>query len=317
MAIAIIAEYNPFHNGHIYQLEYTKKNFPNDKIYIILSGNFTQRGEISLADFKTKSKIALKYGADFIIKLPFEYATQAAHIFAKGAIKIVNQHKIDKIIFGSESNDVENLYKLANLWNQNQEAYNAFLKYALKLGYSFPKASAFALEEISGQKIVFPNDILGFEYIKQIVANNYPIRAYTLKRSEEFSLKNPEPNIASATYLRQLVNENKSISRFSPMKFIHPVCSLPNLYPEFQKIVRETSAENLAKIWLISEGIENLFKKHINEPNFEKFLNAVNSRRYTNSRIKRAMVYILFRIEDPSQFDEEKIQLDCWKNQGF
>ncbi|AJR12122.1 Protein of uncharacterised function (DUF795) [Mesomycoplasma dispar] len=317
MAIAIIAEYNPFHNGHIYQLDYVKKNFPNDKIYIILSGNFTQRGEISLVNFETKSKIALKYGADFIIKLPFEFATQAAHIFAKGALKIINEHKIDKIIFGSESNDVDNLYHLANLWNDNQDAYNAFLKYALKLGYSFPRACAFALEEISGQKIVLPNDILGFEYIKQIVANNYPIRAYTLQRSEEYSEENPNAKIASATYLRQLINENKSISQFSPMKFQQPICSIANLYPEFQKIVRETPAEILAKTWLISEGIENLFKKHIEQPNFEKFLNAVNSRRYTNSRIKRAMLYILFKIEDPSKFDETKIELDCWKNQEF
>ncbi|MXR12375.1 hypothetical protein DR095_01545 [Mycoplasma flocculare] len=317
MAIAIIAEYNPFHNGHIYQLEYTKKNFPEDKIYVILSGNFTQRGEISLADFETKSKIALKYGADFIIRLPFKFATQAAHIFAKGALKIINEHKINKIIFGSESNDVENLYNLAKLWNDNQASYNTSLKYALKLGYSFPKASAFALEEITGQKIVLPNDILGFEYIKQIVANNYPIKAYTLKRKEEYSEKNPNSKVVSATYLRQLISENKSISQFSPMKFQQPVCSLAYLYPEFQKIVRETPAEILAKTWLISEGIENLFKKHIDQPNLEKFLSAVNSKRYTNSRIKRAILYILFKIEDPAKFDETKVKLECWKNQEY
>ncbi|MBY7705733.1 nucleotidyltransferase family protein, partial [Vibrio harveyi] len=87
MSIAIIAEYNPFHNGHIYQLNYVKKHFPNEKIVVILSGKYTQRGELAVADFETRKQFALKFGADEVIKLPFKYATQAAHIFAQGAIE--------------------------------------------------------------------------------------------------------------------------------------------------------------------------------------------------------------------------------------
>ncbi|WP_341508195.1 nucleotidyltransferase [Mesomycoplasma ovipneumoniae] len=316
MAIAIIAEYNPFHNGHIYQLEYVKKNFPNDKIYIILGGNFTQRGEISLANFETKKKIALKYGADFVIRLPFEYTSQAAHIFAQGALKLIFDNKIDKIIFGSESNDVQNLYNLANLWKNNIDEYNVHLKKALKLGNSFPNAASIALEKISSQKIIYPNDILGFEYVKQIVLNNYPIQAYSLKRTVDYNETTPTGKFASATYLRKLISQNKSISQFSPMEFSQPVCSLALLYPKFQEIIRQKSPESLRKIWLVKEGIENLFKKHIDQPDLDSFLSATNSKRYTNSRIKRTMLYILFNIEDPSKFDETTVELDCWKNQN-
>ncbi|MBG0731095.1 nucleotidyltransferase [Mycoplasma sp. 'Moose RK'] len=315
MSIAIIAEYNPFHNGHIFQLNYVKKHFPGEKIYIILSGNFTQRGDFSLADFETKAKLALKYGANFVIRLPFEFSTQAAHIFAAGAVKLVFEHKIDKLIFGSESNDIENMYFLANLWKNNLALYNSELKKALKSGLSFPTASAIALEKISGQKVVLPNDILGFEYVKQIVFHDYPIRAYSLQRTIGFNSLIPTKNYASASFLRQLVYQNKSIQKFSPMKFVQPVCRLEDFYPEFQKIVQETPAKELAKIWLISEGMENLFKKHINAPSLASFISATNSKRYTTSRIRRAILYTLLKVENPSTFDETKIKLVCWQAQ--
>ncbi|WP_434336838.1 nucleotidyltransferase [Mesomycoplasma conjunctivae] len=309
MAIAIIAEYNPFHNGHIYQINYVKKHFPNDKIYVILSGNFVQRGEPAVASFEQRKQIALAYGVDEVIRLPFKYATQAAHIFAKGAIEIIAKHNIDKLIFGSESNNIENLYFLANIIKNNLEEYNYNIKKNLKQGLSFPNSAAKSLSDLTGQAITLPNDILGFEYIKQIVFNNYNIQAFSIKRTVNFHSLEANNNFASATLLRQMIYKNIDISQFSPMKIETKPLQIQDLYPQFQKVVINTPVDKLKQIHLVSEGMENLFKKHIDAPTFEEFINRTNSKRYTTSRIKRVMLYVLLEIYNIDDVKEETIQL--------
>ncbi|UWD34116.1 nucleotidyltransferase [Mesomycoplasma molare] len=304
MAIAIIAEYNPFHNGHRYQLEYVKKHFPNDKIYIILSGKYVQRGEIAVASFEERKKIALKHGADYVIELPFNFATQAAHIFAQGALKIINEHKIDKIIFGSESDNVENLYKIAETIYYNQEIYDKLVKKYLKTGLSFPNSSSKALSDLTGESILMPNDILGLEYVKAIVNNNYPIKAYSLKRTVGFHSLESKDNFASASLIRQMIFNKEDISKYTPMQFDNVPDRIENYYKDFQKIVIETSAEELRKNPMISEGMENLFKKNIHAESYDEFVNKCNSRRYTSSRIKRVMLYVLLEKHKEKENDE-------------
>ena len=128
MAVAIIAEYNPFHNGHIYQLKEAKRRWPNDKIIIIMSGEYVQRGEYAIASFEERKKYALKYGADEVIELPFEYATQAAHIFAKGAVLQAVKEGADKLFFGSESDDPKRLMTISKAIKDNEDQYNKVLK---------------------------------------------------------------------------------------------------------------------------------------------------------------------------------------------
>ena len=295
MSIAIIAEYNPFHNGHIYQLNQAKKKWPNEDIIIIMSGKYVQRGELAIASFEDRKKIAIKYGAKQVIELPFEYSTQAAHIFAQGAIKIINSNNIDKIFFGSENNDPKKLMLIAKTIKKNEKEYNFYLKKNLKKGYSFPKSSAEALSILTGESIVLPNDILGLEYCKAIINNNFNITPYTLKRTIDFHSETPKSKFASASYIRKCIFEKKDISQYTPMKFPNIPDKIENYYPIFQKIVRETSSQELAKIHLISEGMENLFKKHIDAKDMHSFIQLTNSRRYTSSRIKRVMLYVLLK----------------------
>ena len=179
MSIGIIAEYNPFHNGHIYQLKQAHKLFPNEEIIVIMSGKYVQRGELAIASFEERKKYALANGADKIIELPFEYATQAAHIFAHGAVKIAVENGVNKLFFGSESNDPKRLMLIAKTIKDNLDVYNKTLKSFLKLGYSFPKAAGQALGTLIGSPIVLPNDILGLEYCKAIVNNDYDLEVYT------------------------------------------------------------------------------------------------------------------------------------------
>ncbi len=297
MTIAIIAEYNPFHNGHIYQLEYAKRTWPDAKIIIIMSGKYVQRGELAVASFEERSSIAKEYGADEVYELPFEYATQAAHIFARGAVMAAVEHGADKLLFGSESNDAKNLLLIANTIKDNKSIYNKTLKKYLKQGFSFPKSAAEALSELSGQSVTLPNDILGLEYIKTIVEEGLTIEPHSIKRTVDFHSDETNNEFASASFIRKEIMQGKDVSKWTPMKFPNKPERIEDHYKEFQDIVNDSSAEELARCPLISEGMENLFKKHIDAETYEEFVDRTNSRRYTSSRIKRVMLYILLKID--------------------
>ena len=298
LRIGIIAEYNPFHNGHIYQINEIKKRWPQSQIIVILSGKYVQRGELAIAPFEVRKNIALQNNVDEVYELPFEFATQAAHVFAQGAIKELSKHNIDYLVFGSETNDIDNFYLVAKTIKDNNDLYYQKIKKAMKTGISLPKANQIVLEELIGKSFTLPNDILGLEYVKAIVNNNYPIKAFCIKRTNDFHSMIPSNNIASATYIRKLIFDNNlEYKQFTPMIFDKVSDRIENYYSNFQDIVKNTPNEELKKIKLISEGMENLFKKHIDAPSYDEFVNRVNSKRYTSSRIKRTMLYVLLNIK--------------------
>ena len=298
LRIGIIAEYNPFHNGHIYQINEIKKRWPQSQIIVILSGKYVQRGELAIAPFEVRKNIALQNNVDAVYELPFEFATQAAHVFAQGAIKELSKHNIDYLVFGSETNDIDNFYLVAKTIKDNNDLYYQKIKKVMKTGISFPKANQIVLEELIGKSFTLPNDILGLEYVKAILNNNYPIKAFCIKRTNDFHSMIPSNNIASATYIRKLIFDNNlEYKQFTPMIFDKVPDRIENYYFNFQDIVKNTPNEELKKIKLISEGMENLFKKHIDAPSYDEFVNRVNSKRYTSSRIKRTMLYVLLNIK--------------------
>ena len=297
MAVGIIAEYNPFHNGHKYQLEEAMKKFPGEDIVIVLSGKYVQRGELAIANYEDRKQMALQHGATKVVELPQEYAIQAAHIFCEGAVKTAFANGVNKLFFGSESNNPEMLMKIAHAIFDNEEKYNLHIKHYIGQGLAFPKAAALALSELIGKQITLPNDILGLEYCKAIVKNKLPMVPYTLKRTVDFHSETPNNHFASASYIRKLVHEGKDYSMYTPMKLEKNPDRIQNYYSQFQAIVRNTPREELAKIKMVSEGMENLFKKNIDIPTYDEFVNKVNSKRYTSSRIKRVMLQILLSKE--------------------
>ena len=118
--LGIIAEYNPFHNGHLYHLNKIKEMYPNSNIILVLSGWITERGDLSLIDKFKKTDIALNYGVNLVVELPFKYI-QSADYFANGSVKILNELKCDTILFGSESNDIDELINLAEIQINNKD----------------------------------------------------------------------------------------------------------------------------------------------------------------------------------------------------
>ena len=297
LKIGIIAEYNPFHNGHIYQINWIKKKWANAKIIVILSGNYVQRGELAVADFATRKAVCLNYGVDEVYELPFEYAAQAAHIFAQGAIELAHHLKIDKLVFGSESNDIKLFYDIARAIYQDEDYYYQLLRSELKQGISFPKANQIVLEKIIGKSFVLPNDILGLEYVKAIVKNNYDIEAVSMLRTVGFHSEQTNADIASASYIRKLIfDQDPNYQKYTPMVFQTIPDRIENHYQEFQRLVKNQSVEQIRQIHLISEGMEYLFKKHIDAPDYATFVDRCTSKRYPSSRIKRVMLYVLLQI---------------------
>lgn len=214
----IIAEYNPFHNGHLYQIEQTRKITNADYIIVVLSGDFVQRGVPAIIDKYTRTQMALENGADLVLELPVVYSTGSAEFFAMGAVSLLDKLGcVDFLCFGSEWGQLKPLSLIASLLLEEPEAYRTHLQHYLKAGCSYPKARSLALqdalskEEPSGNALpmdffstnaipknapsdnVFsgnagdsilnsPNNILGVEYIKALRKRRSPIRPFTIRR---------------------------------------------------------------------------------------------------------------------------------------
>lgn len=271
----IIVEYNPFHNGHLHHLKETKKLFPNNVIIAVMSGNFTQRGDTSIIDKWDKTNIALTYGVDLVIELPFQYATQSADIFAKGSLEILNALKVDNIVFGSETNDIDIIYKYAN------KILNSKIK--LNNNESYPS-------NLLKKDINKPNDILGISYIKEIIKNNYNIKAYTIKRNSNYHSK--DLNEVSATSIREAIKNKINIDKQIPYSFNYSAKFIEDYF--YLLKYKILSTDDLSIYNGVDEGLENRIKKVIlNSNSLDELINNIKSKRYTYSRIKRMLLHIL------------------------
>lgn len=185
----IIAEYNPFHNGHRYQLEESRRFTGADYTIIIMSGDFVQRGAPALLDKRTRTEMALRCGADLVLELPVLYATASAEYFATGATALLDRlGVVTHLCFGSECGDVERLRKIAAFLLEEPTDYQKSLKHFLKEGFSYPQArakglaSAAGLPDGWGEILSSPNNILGIDYIKALLRRESSIAPVTVKR---------------------------------------------------------------------------------------------------------------------------------------
>ncbi|WP_322901064.1 nucleotidyltransferase [Mycoplasmopsis felis] len=298
--VGIVAEYNPFHNGHIYQLNWIKENIKNPKIVVAMSHKYSQRGEIICLSYGERKRMIKKFGVSKVIPLKVKISSQAAHIFAREAVKKLHKEGIKYLVFGSETNDIQKFIEIANIIKNNEDKYNLLIKKYLKeKGNSFPRATNLALSELSGHEINQPNDILGLEYVKTIVNNNFDITPICIKRTVDFHSNETNGLFASATKLREMLKKNEDISSFSPFNknSIRKSLLIENTYSKFQKIIKKLSPQKISRFHLVNEGIENLFKKNINEPDYNSFIKSCVSKRYTASRIKRTYLFVLLKIK--------------------
>ncbi|MCI8778749.1 MAG: nucleotidyltransferase [Bacilli bacterium] len=293
--IGIICEYNPFHNGHLYHIKQIKKKFPNSIIILVMSGNFLERGEVSIINKWDKTKIALNYDVNIVVELPFHFATQAADIFAFGAIKILDALHVNKLIFGSECNDIRLLTKLANAQIENDEFENKVKEYMDK-GINYPTAMSKALNDIVGSTVNSPNDILGLSYIKEIKKQKSNIKPITIKRTSNYKSIELNKKIVSALSIREAIKNKISIENFVPkysLKFIDTDINMDKYFPLLKyKIISEIDC--LDQYQSVDEGIENRIKKQIYLcNNMEDFIKSIKTKRYTYNKIQRMLMHIL------------------------
>ena len=278
----IIVEYNPFHNGHIKHIKQARKLTNADVLIAITSGNYTQRGDISIIDKFEKTKAALENGVDLVIELPYIYTVQNAKVFGEKAVELLNAIGVNSIVFGSETNNVEELNKYAEL-NINID----HLKEIMDTGVSYPKAYGLLASSL------YPNDILAVSYLKAINKTN--IKAYPIQRTTMYhdtKLK----KVCSASAIRKAVKDKKDYSIATPIKIKHPHFN-DELYTYLRRILFTSTKEELKNIFLVSEGIEGLLIKNAYKyDNYEEFINNSVSKRYTKARIQRVILSIINNI---------------------
>jgi len=291
--VGIIAEYNPFHNGHLYQINKIKEKYPDSIIIAVVSSSFTQRGEISILNKWDKAEIALNNNVDLVIELPFVYATQGSDIFGKGAVQILNKLNFDTLVFGTEEEDISNI-KLAAEHQLNNKEYDKIVKKYLDKGLNYPTATSKATYDLSGYKIEKPNELLALSYIKEVIRSKKKIDIVNIKRTIDYYSSNIENNITSATNIRKMLSNNENIDKLIPYNRdkLYKI-SMNNLYQElkYQVII---NSNNLNTFQTVDEGIENRLLKYVDISNsYEELIYNIKTKRYTYNKLSRMILHIL------------------------
>ena len=304
--IGIVAEYNPFHNGHLYQIQKIKEKYPDSILVAVVSSTFTQRGTVSILNKWTKTKIALDNHIDIVIELPFVYATQSSDIFAKGAVALLNKLKVTRIIFGTERDNLNELSLSADIQLNNKE-YHKLVKLYLSKGLNYPTATNKALEDLTGQVVTTPNDLLALSYIKEIKSNNYQIKYENIKRTSSYHGTEINNNITSASNIRKLYQENKDIENLIPYSKEQLYKVDMNKFLPLLKYQIFLNQDNLNKYQTVDEGIEGRIIKYITKSStYEELINNIKTKRYTSTRIQRILLYALLGITKKDMKDSTK-----------
>ncbi len=313
-ATGVVVEHNPFHNGHLYHIKESRKNTGADVVIAVMSGNFLQRGEPSLVDKWSRTKMAIQGGVDIVIELPYVFATAQASDFAKGSIALLEAAGCTDFCFGSEQGSIEPFINTYDLITSQQESYQQSINKFMKTGMSYPKALNEAYAHlIKGYDQSFvdlsqPNNILGYHYIEAAYHLKAFIKPVTIQRivSGYHDDVLPGQSIASATGIRKVIFNDQGVNDLTPLL---PKASLQSIvewqtnigsfgswqqfYPYLRFQIIRTSIEQLASYAEVTEGIEYLLKEAAQKSNtFEHFMELVKSKRYTWTRIQRMLTHI-------------------------
>lgn len=327
----IIAEYNPFHNGHLYHILQSKEKTKSENCIVVMSGNFVQRGEPAVLDKYKRAKSALLNGAAMVIELPVPFATGSADVFAFGAINLLEQSNIiDYLCFGVETDNLDFMKQISDILISEPKEYKDYLVKEISKGISYPTARQNAIEcYISKNKEQFssfncqdlsflktPNNILGLEYIKALRGLNSKIKPVAIKRKgNKFHSTEISSSLASATSIRALISDfkNKKISDFEFKKkikltipensidlFLDSTLEIPdieNYMPVLDYILRTKSPDELSKIADVTEGVENRIIKFQSSKTISELLENIKTKRYTLTKLKHILIHIILDIK--------------------
>ena len=324
MNIGIICEYNPFHNGHLYQIEKIREEFGADtNVIAVMSGNYVQRGGVAIADKGIRAKCAVLSGVNLVLELPFPYSMSSAEYFARGAVHILTEIGcVDYISFGSESGSLDSLYRTAELMLTDDffETLNALSKKEneRKLGHAaLCEAALLAISDGKPTVSLTPNNILAIEYIKAVITLKSPLKLHTVKREfNSFSDDSFVPgNIQSATAIRKSIAENdisalEFIPNITKNVFLEAIsagefpCENEKLSPAVIASLRLNLPSLFEDIHDTSGGLYNRLKEMSFKANsIESLICAAESKHFTKARIRRSLFYSLLGVTS-SHFNE-------------
>ncbi len=327
--LGIVGEYNPFHNGHLYHIAKSKQETEAEYVVCIISGSFVQRGETSIINKWAKAKMALANGANLVIELPTIYSISSAEGFAEGAIRILNSLKlVDTISFGMETNDLAILNNIANVLYTEPKEYTTMLTHELQKGNSFPKARENAmmmyLNDIKKYANVLSgsNNILGIEYLKALKKTKSDITPIGIQRQKV--LYNDEymvDEFASATAIRRMLmsrqfeDVRKSMPKSSyqilgeELKKGHYVLDLSKFEKEIIYTLRKMSQEEISNLPDVTEGLDSTIKSAADSCNtLYELMNIIKTKRFTQTRIQRILLYALLGIDKKQMQMSKKIE---------
>lgn len=304
--IGIVTEYNPFHNGHLYQIKKIKEMYPDSVIIVAMSGNYTMRGEISVLDKWNKTNIAINNGIDIVLEIPFIYSNQSSDIFSYAALKMLNEFKIEKLVFGSETNNID-LLSLASSVQIDNKQFDSLVKDYMSKGYNYPSSIGKSIYELTGIKIKESNDILGVSYIKEILKNKYNIKPISIKRTNNFKTNTKKSNIISAYEIREFLNKNESIKEYVPNN-VTPYIKKVDYEKLFNLIKYKVISEknSLNKYHLIDEGIENrIYEGVIKCDNYDDLVKYISNKRVTINKVNRILINIFVGLNKEEASNKE------------
>ena len=315
--LGIVSEYNPFHNGHLRHLDISKQLTNADFTIAIMSGNFVQRGDTALVDKWTRAEMALRAGVDLVIELPVLYSLSSAENFADGAVKILNSLGIvNYLSFGSEIGDLDSLNEIATVLYKEPKELSGLIMSQVRSGLSYPKARELAISQYFGfskkysEILKNPNNILGIEYLKALKRRKCNIAPLTIKREySDYNSTSIKNGVTSATAIREMIKQNKNVHYVVPYETFELlerqkekgqiITDLSVFEKEIIYILRKLTLEELKELPDVSEGLENKIKAAANSCNtLEELISCIKSKRYTQTRIQRILLYALLGITD-------------------
>lgn len=314
-ATGVVVEYNPFHNGHYYHLQESKKVTQADCIIAVMSGNFLQRGEPALLSKWKRTKMALLGGADLVIELPYAFATSHAPRFAFGSIFLLQAAGAESFCFGSESGDVSVFNDTHDMISSQNSKYQTHVSEFMSQGLSYPAAAAKAYNLLNlpvGLDLSKPNNILGFEYIRARRELGSIIKPVTIKRknADYHDVVLGKGDIASATAIREAIfsHDIGKAENYMP-SFTFDILkdeqsrkgmlmNWERFYPLLRYQLLSSSPSEINSFYEVEEGLEyRMIEAMKASDSFHSFMSRLKTKRYTWTRLQRVCLHVLNKIK--------------------
>jgi len=310
--LGIVAEYNPFHNGHKYHIDEAKKLVNPDITVCAMSGNFVQRGEPAIFNKFTRAKTAINNGIDIVVEIPTYFAVSTAENFAYSSVALLKNMGVTHIAFGVETDEIDKLNKIADLLITEPSEYKVELKKNLDRGLSFASSRDLAVSKFIPNKLLkSPNNILAIEYLKAIKHFNANIIPVPIVRTIGYYENNINNNITSATNIRELIKNNSEFKSLIPQNSFFS--NQPVFFEDFNNIfmykLKSSVASSLMELPDVIEGLENRILSSMINNNINEVIKKITTKRYTTSRIKRILISLILDIKN--------IDLIQLKNNGY